>query len=44
MVVCTAHVTYKCLPAISDSIGSLIDGGANGGLAGADVCVLEYTE
>ena len=39
-----AHVTYQSSPAISDSIGSLIDRGTNGGLAGAGVHVLEYTE
>ena len=39
-----AHVTYWCSQAISDSIGSLIDGGANSGFAGADVCMLEYTK
>ena len=27
-----AHVMYQCLQAISDSIGSLINAGANGGL------------
>ena len=38
-----AHVTYQCLQAILDSIGSLIDGGAIGGLAGADSCMLDYS-
>ena len=27
-----------------DSIRSLIDGEANGGLAGADICMLKYTD
>ena len=39
-----AHVTYWCLQTMSNSIGSLIDGGANGGFPGTDVHVLEYTE
>ena len=39
-----AYVTYQCLQPISNSIGSLIDRGAKGGLAGADVCMLDYTE
>ena len=39
-----AHVTYQCVQAISDPIGSLIDRGANGGLAGADVHMLDYTK
>ena len=38
------HVTYCCSQAMSDSIGSLIDGGAHSGLAGADVHMLDYTE
>ena len=38
------HVTYQCSQDISDSIGSLIDEEANGGLAGTDVCLLDYTE
>ena len=39
-----AHVTYWCLQATSDPLGSLIDRGTNGGLAGADVHMPEYTE
>ena len=39
-----AHVTYWCLQALSNHSGSLIDAGANGGLAGTDVHMLEYTE
>ena len=39
-----AHVTYHCLQALSNPIGSLIDGGVNSGLAGTDVHVFEYTE
>ena len=39
-----AHVTYQWLEVISDSIGLLSDGGANSGLAGTDVGILEYTE
>ena len=35
-----AHVTYQCSQAISDSMRSLIDGGANGRLTSADVCTL----
>ena len=38
-----APIPYQCLQVISDSIGSLIDGGSNGRLAGTDVCMLEYT-
>ena len=38
-----AHVTYWCSQAISDCIGSLIDS-INGGLAGTDVHMLNYTE
>ena len=44
MVLCTAPVTNWCLQPISDSIGSLIDAGANGGLAGTDVHMLGYTK
>ena len=39
-----AHVTYWCSQAISNSIESLLDGEANGGLAVTDVHMLEYTE
>ena len=39
-----SHVTYWYLQAISDSIRSLIDGGANDGLASTDMHVLKYTE
>ena len=39
-----AHDIYCCSQAILDSIGSLIDGGASGGLTGTDICLLEYTE
>ena len=38
------HVTYLWSQAISDSIGSLLDRGANGGLASADIHVLKYTK
>ena len=38
-----AHVTYQYYQAISDSIGSLIDGDVHGGLA-HDVHMLNYTE
>ena len=37
-----AHVIYQCLQVLSDPIGLFIDGGANGGLASADICVVEY--
>ena len=39
-----AHITYWCSQAISDSIRSLIDGGANGRLPGTDVCMLKHTK
>ena len=39
-----AHVTYWCSQAIYDSISSLIDRGANTGLAGTDICMLKYTK
>ena len=39
-----AHVTYQGSQAIYDSIRSLIDGRANGGLAGAETHMFEYTE
>ena len=39
-----AHVTYQCSQAILYSIGSLIDGATNGGMAGADISMLNYTE
>ena len=39
-----AHVTDQCSQTISNSIGSLSDGGANSGLVSADFHVLEYTE
>ena len=39
-----AHITYQCSQAMLDSIGSLIDRGTNGGLAGTDVHMVDYTE
>ena len=41
-----ASVTYRCTQAAASTTlpGSLIDGGANGGLAGEDVRVLSYTD
>ena len=39
-----AHVTYQCTQAAYDTVGSLIDGGVNGGLAGAHIHMLEYSE
>ena len=46
MVICTMLI-WPMSPAgvckaISDPIGLLSDGGANGGLASTDVCMLEY--
>ena len=38
------HVIHQCSHAIFDSIVSHIDGGAIGGLAGTDVCLLDYTK
>ena len=35
---------WSMSPTISDSIRLLIDGGANGGLAGTDICMLQYTK
>ena len=39
-----AHVTYQCLQVITDSIRSHIDGGANGGLADADIHMHKYNK
>ena len=42
---CSAKMafSYHVSKHLASSNGSLVDGGANGGLAGADVCILERT-